>query len=439
MLSTVDAFEFPRVGVQNFQALGQNTFTDLKIAPTTHSVNVNATKVWGEHTIKMGSDFRVFQLNFTQLFFPSGQFSFNNAQWTQRNPNVASGTQGAALASMLLGIPSGVNLSHNPDPASTSQYFGGYLQDDWKLARNFTVNLGIRYEFDVPRTERFNRLSYFDETATSPLANQVPANGFFDPSQLKGAVVFVDDANRRQVDTDYDNISPRIGFAWNFAEKTVVRGGYGIFYMPSHVQAAGHSGSAGMMGYNTQSDMIVSLDGRTPFRYIDNPFPDGFNLPPGDTLGASTNLGLGIGGGTGGVFTTNQVPHMQQWNVNVQRELPGNIITEVAYIGSRGTDLLIGESGLAVRPGRPVVPEPRHRPAGPGAEPVLRDHHQPVVAAALRRPSRATACCGRIRSTTACRRSACRARSRSTTASRRAPTSASRRASACWRRTRWAS
>ena len=117
--------------------------------------------------------------------------------------------------------------------------------------------------------------------------------------------------------------------------------------MPSHVQAAGHSGSAGMMGFNTQSDMIVSLDGRTPFRTIDNPFPDGFNLPPGSSLGASTNLGLGIGGGTGGVFTTNQVPHMQQWNVNVQRELPGNIITEVAYIGSRGTDLLIGESGLA--------------------------------------------------------------------------------------------
>ena len=157
----------------------------------------------------------------------------------------------------------------------------------------------------------------------------------------------MDDDNRRQVDTDYNNISPRLGLAWNVADKTVVRSGWGIFYMPSHVQAAGHSGSAGMMGFNTQSDMIVSLDGRTPFRTIDNPFPDGFNLPPGSSLGASTNLGLGIGGGTGGVFTTNQVPHMQQWNVNVQRELPGNIITEVAYIGSRGTDLLIGESGLA--------------------------------------------------------------------------------------------
>ena len=109
-----DAFEFPRVNVQNFQSLGQNTFTDLLIAPTTHSFNVNATKVWGAHTTKMGSDYRKFLLNFTQLFFPSGQFAFNNAQWTQRNPNVSSGTQGSALASMLLGIPSSVNISHNP-------------------------------------------------------------------------------------------------------------------------------------------------------------------------------------------------------------------------------------------------------------------------------------------------------------------------------------
>jgi hypothetical protein len=347
VIDTADAFEFPRVNVQNFQSLGQNTFTDLLIAPTTHSFNVNATKVWGAHTMKMGTDYRKFLLNFTQLFFPSGQFAFNNAQWTQRNPNVTSGTQGFALASMLLGIPSSVNLSHNPSPASASSYWSGYFQDDWKLARNLTVNLGLRYEFDVPRTERFNRLSYFDQNARSPLAGVVPANAFFDSSQLTGAVVFVDEENRRQVDTDYNNISPRIGLSWNVADKTVIRSGYGVFYMPSHVQAAGHSGSAGMMGYNTQSDMIVSLDGRTPFRTIDNPFPAGFNLPPGDSLGASTNLGLGIGGGTGGYFTTNQVPHMQQWNVNVQRELPGNIITEVAYIGSRGTDLLIGESGLA--------------------------------------------------------------------------------------------
>jgi hypothetical protein len=102
-----------------------------------------------------------------------------------------------------------------------------------------------------------------------------------------------------------------------------------------------------MMGFNSQTNMIVSLDGRIPFRTLDDPYPDGFNLPPGSSLGAATFLGLNVGGGNGGVFTTNDTPYMQQWNLNVQRELPGNFIAEAAYIGSKGTNLLIGESGLA--------------------------------------------------------------------------------------------
>ena len=235
--------------------------------------------------MKFGMDYRKFMLNFTQLFFPSGQYGFGNAQWTQRDPNVTSSTQGFALASMLLGIPSNGQISHNPSPASSSSYWASYIQDDWRISKNLTINLGLRHEFDMPRTERFNRLSYFDQAAPSPIANRVPANPFFNPSQLAGALVFMDENNRRQVDTDLNNFGPRIGASWNVTPKTVVRSAYGVFYMPSHVQAAGHSGSAGMMGFNSQSNMIVSLDGRVPLRTIDNPFPDGFNLPPGNAAG----------------------------------------------------------------------------------------------------------------------------------------------------------
>lgn len=346
VVATAQAAEFPRIDVQNFQSLGQATFTDLVIAPTTHQFNLNATKIWSNHTFKFGMDYRKFFLNFLQLFFPSGQYGFSNAQWTQRNPNVTSATEGLALASMLLGIPSFGQMSHNPTPASASSYYAFYVQDDWKLSRKLTLNLGLRYEFDRPRTERFNRLSYFDPDAPSPIANQVPANPFFNPADLKGALVFVDNDNRRQLGTDKNNFGPRIGFAYNIAEKTVIRAAYGVYFMPSHVQAAGHSGSGGMMGFNSQSNMIVSLDNRIPLRTIDNPFPDGFNLPPGNVLGASTFIGLNIGGGNGGVFTVNGTPYVQQWNLNVQHELPGNFVAEVAYIGSKGTKLLIGESGL---------------------------------------------------------------------------------------------
>jgi hypothetical protein len=354
VVQTAQAAEFPRIDVQGFQSLGQATFTDLVIAPTTHQANINATKIVSNHTLKFGMDYRKFLLNFLQLFFPSGQYGFSNAQWTQRNPNVTSSTEGLALASMLIGVPSFGQMSHNPTPASASSYWATYIQDDWKLSRKLTVNVGLRYEFDVPRTERFNRLSSFDFNATSPIANQVPANPFFNPADLEGGLVFVNDEHRRQVPTDKNNFGPRIGVVYNLAEKTVIRSAYGVYYMPSHVQAAGHSGSGGMMGFNSQSNMIVSLDNRIPLRTVDNPFPDGFNLPPGDSLGAATFLGLNIGGGNGGVFTTNATPYVQQWNLNVQRELPGNFIAEIAYLGSKGTKLLIGESGLAFSQVDPV-------------------------------------------------------------------------------------
>jgi Carboxypeptidase regulatory-like domain len=348
VVGTAQAAEFPRVDVQGFQSLGQNTFTDLVIAPTTHQANVNATKIWSAHTVKFGLDYRKFFLNFLQLFFPSGQYGFNNAQWTQRNPNVSSSTEGAALAAMLLGIPTFGQMSHNPSPASASSYWAWYVQDDWKITRSLTVNLGLRYEFDVPRTDRFNRLSYFDAGATSPIANVVPPNPFFNPADLQGGLVFATDDHRRQVPTDVNNVGPRVGIAYKLTEKTAIRSAYGLYYMPSHVQAAGHSGSGGMMGFNSQSNMIVSLDGRTPLRTVDDPFPDGFNLPPGNSLGAATFLGLNIGGGNGGVFTTNATPYVQQWNLNIQRELPGHFIAEVAYLGSKGTKLLVGESGLSL-------------------------------------------------------------------------------------------
>jgi hypothetical protein len=354
VVRTAQAAEFPRIDVQGFQSLGQATFTDLIIAPTTHQLNANATKILSNHTLKFGMDYRKFFLNFLQLFFPSGQYSFGNAQWTQRNPNVTSSTEGFALASMLLGVPSSGQMSHNPTPASASSYWATYVQDDWHLSRKLTINLGLRYEFDVPRTERFNRLSYFDFDAPSPIAGLVPPNPFFNPGALRGAVVFVDENHRRQVPTDRNNFGPRVGVVYKVAEQTVIRTAYGLYYMPSHVQAAGHSGSGGMMGFNSQSNMIVSLDGRSPLRTIDDPFPDGFNLPPGNSLGPSTFLGLNIGGGNGGVFTTHATPYVQQWNFNVQRDLPGNFIAEVAYLGSKGTKLLIGESGLALAQVDPV-------------------------------------------------------------------------------------
>ncbi len=344
-LKTVaDALEFPRFDINGVSSLGQETFNDLVIAPTTHSFNTNVTKTLTQHTLKFGMDYRKLMLNFLQLSQPSGQYSFNQG-WTQRDPNQASGTAGFGLASLLIGVPASGTLSHDPTPASASSYWGFYINDDWRVSPKLTVNLGLRYDLDVPRTERFNRLSFFDFEAASPLAGRVPANPFFNPASLTGAIQFVTPENRRQFPTDKNNWGPRIGFAYSIGDKSVIRAAYGITYSPSALQAAGHTGTAGMIGYRTASSMVVSLDGRTPIAFLDNPFPNGFNLPPGTSLGPATNIGLGIGEG---VIPDWHSPYIQQWNFNIQRELPGHIVFEAAYIGSKGTRLLAGESGITL-------------------------------------------------------------------------------------------
>jgi hypothetical protein len=343
-VAEMQALEFPRIDVNALSSLGQETFNDLVIDPTTHSFNVNATKILSHHTVKMGMDYRKFFLHFLQFGSPSGQYSFTQG-WTQRDPNQGSSTAGFGLASLLVGVPDSGSVSHDPTPESSSSYWGFYVQDDWRVTPKLTLNLGYRYDFDIPRTERFDRLSFFDFDARSPLADVVPANSFFDPKDLKGAIGFVTPDHRHQTPTDFKHFGPRIGAAYNLNDKTVVRSAYGIFYLPSGMQAAGHTGSAGMVGYRTSSSMIVSLDGRTPIASLDNPFPNGFNLPTGNSLGADTFLGLGIGEG---VFIDYRNPYMQQWNVNVQRELPGTMLFEVAYIGSKGTRLLAGESGITL-------------------------------------------------------------------------------------------
>ncbi len=337
----LQALEFPRFNVGNgVSSLGQNTFTDLVITPMNHSFNVNITKITSPHTLKFGMDYRKLLLNFLQLGQPSGQYDFSEG-WTQQNPFAGSDTAGFGMASLLLGIPGGGQISHDPTPASASSYWAFYIQDDWKVTPRLTLNLGLRYDLDVPRTERFDRLSIFRLDAPSPIAGKAP--GF---PNLRGAMDFVNEKNRRQVATEKTNFGPRFGFAYRLEQRMVVRGGYGIYYSASAFQAAGHTGSAGMQGFRTSTPFISSLDGgRTPINFLRNPFPDGFNFPTGNSLGASTDLGLGLGES---VFLGNAVPYIQQWNLNLERELPGDLLFEAAYLGSKGTHLIDGEAGVVL-------------------------------------------------------------------------------------------
>ncbi len=346
--AALNALEFPTFNLSGAtDQLGQYSYTDLYEAPATHDLIANITKVFSNHTVKAGFEYRKILLNFTQFGNPSGQFNFDRT-WTQGDLNHPNTDGGFPFASFLLGLPTSGDITNDPQTATSNNYWAGYIQDDWKITSKFTLNWGLRYELEQPRTERYNRLSYFDFSAGSPLQGLVNPNACPNCGDLRGALQFADANNRTQVPNYYFDFGPRIGFAWNITPKTVIRSGYGIAYSPSVFEAAGSSGSLGTQGFSSYTNLNSTFDSyRTAAATLSNPFPGGELVPPGRSLGASTFLGQGLGGGSGSVFDSYRIPEIQQWNFNIQRELPEHITLTVGYTGQRGTHLPNGEGGTA--------------------------------------------------------------------------------------------
>jgi hypothetical protein len=356
--AVVQNCEWPQVTINgniNTFTLGQASYTTLFDFPYSHVFRGDVTKILGRHTLKMGATWEKLFVNFTQLGDPDGQFSFGSLITQQNASAGTSTTQGNGLASLLLGLPSNnsgdINFTYAT--ASSSVYSGFYFQDDWKVTSKLTVNLGIRYDIDTPRTERYNRMSYFNENAPSSLQGMVQSSSVCpDCGNLKGAFEFVgrpgSQYGRHEVATDLTNFGPRLGFAYNVFKDTVIRGGYGIMYAPSLFQAAGTSGTSGTEGFTGSSPLNISFDNYTTFAAnLSNPFPNGFILPAGaangPTSGINTDLGSGIGEG---FFISNRNPMIQQWNFNIQQQVKGNWLIQVGYIASKGQFLPDGESSL---------------------------------------------------------------------------------------------
>jgi hypothetical protein len=341
--AAAQGLEFPDLNVNGVSKLGQATFTTLLQAPTSHNLRFDVTKVLSRHTIKAGAQYNKLFMNFTQLGQPDGSFTFGDT-FTKADSRAGSvSTVGSGFASFLLGLATSGNQEHTFSAAMESSYFGLYIQDDWKVTQKLTINFGLRWDTDRPRTERYYRLSYFDIDAVSPLAGKVP--GF---PNLKGAMKFTSPDHPRQVPADLNNWGPRFGFAYKINPKTVFRGAYGILYGVSVIQAAGTSGSSGTEGFTGSSNFTASVDGGgVPFATMSNPFPLGLNLPLGAKDGPTSGAYTNIGGGIGSSFFNDWVTPMgQQWNGTLQRELPGQWIVEAGYLGSKWQHLNDGESNM---------------------------------------------------------------------------------------------
>ena len=309
----------------------------------------------GRHTLKMGGTWEKLFVNFTQLGSPDGQYSFGSSYTQQNASSGTSTTQGNGFATFLLGLPSnnGGDLQFTYSTATASTYSGGYFQDDWKVTPKLSLNLGVRYDVDTPRTERYNRLSYFDINAPSPLQGMVQSSAVCpNCGNLKGAMMFVGASGsaygRHQTPTDLNNWAPRIGFAYNPFKNTVFRGAYGILYAPSMLQAAGTSGSSGTEGFTGSTALNTSFDnGSTFVASLSNPFPTGVVRPLGAANGPISGTLTDIGNGIGDSFFIDYVnPVVQQWNFNIQHQLKGNWVIQAGYLGSKGQHLPDGESSM---------------------------------------------------------------------------------------------
>jgi hypothetical protein len=336
--AAVDRQMFPRVGVSGMVSLGGNDhrFNAFMSYPLIVSYN----KLRDRHNFKFGFEGRMIRVNVWEAR-DAGNFGFSATMTQGPNPNAASSSAGLGFASFLLGTGSSGNvlIQNWKNVASQNFYLAGYAQDDWRVNQKLTLNLGVRYDFETPRTERYDRMNYFEPTAPSPLATRVSAF-----PNLSGGVVFVgvNGNSRYQYEKDVNNLAPRIGLAYQLTPKTVVRAGYGHFFGASP-QAA--QGTVGPFGFRTENPWVTSLDGITPFNLLRNPYPQGFRPSPGAAEGLLTQVGANLQA----PLRETIVPWSQQWSLNIQRELPWQTTLEVGYVGTRGLQLSRnGEGGLSL-------------------------------------------------------------------------------------------
>jgi hypothetical protein len=336
--NNVDRLMFPRFGVSGMVTLGGNDHRYN--AFNSYPLSASLSQVRGEHSLKAGFEGRMLRVNVWEAR-SAGTFNFRANETQGPNPTTASATAGLGFASFLLGFgqPNDVLIQNWKNVAANSFYWGVYAQDDWRVSPKLTLNLGLRYDIDVPRTERYNRMNYFDPDAPSPLAARVP--GF---PNMKGGVVFVgvDGNSRYQYNWDTNNIAPRLGLAYQLNQKTVLRGGYSHIFGPSN-QAA--QGTVGPFGFRTENLWVTSIDGITPLNLLKNPYPNGFVPSPGASQGLLTQAGANLQA----PLQDTPSPWTRQFNVNLQRELPWSSAIEIAYVGTRGYDLSrVGESGMSL-------------------------------------------------------------------------------------------
>ncbi len=298
-----------------------NNCGDSEFADNVYQVNDSVSWVKGKHNLKFGGEVRMLQFNVRRLTQGSGEFDFSPAQTS--STGTATGVGGDAVASSLFGLSDTTTLNYGAFSGVRYKDFSFYGQDSYKFSARLTLNYGLRYDLDLPATEAFNRFSAVDPTLPNPGAgNILGAYTYFGTGTGRNG-------RKRPQDTYRKAFGPRVGFAYSINSKTVLRGGYGIFY---EALKEGSFADQDGLGFFNKQTVTVANGGPTQ---IDNGVTHLF-----PTLGPFTPEGQN---GNGGVIlvpaNSGRPADIQTWNLDIQRQVIGNLMVSVAYVGSKGTHL----------------------------------------------------------------------------------------------------
>jgi hypothetical protein len=347
--------QFPGISITDLAASsGQPEITARTVLDKqteTREMTVSFDKIKGKHDFRFGLDFRQ---------FPDDQVSGSTATdlsltygATYTNgplDNSPAAPRGQAMAQFLYGIPTSGSLltPAASDFADMDWLYAPFFQDNWKVTRKLTLNLGLRYEFETPESERYNRaVMGFNPSAEQPWAEQVMANYALNPTPeiapsqflLTGGLTFpgVGGHGQSLYHADYAEVEPRLGFAYQLGPHTVIRGGFGSYF-----------GSLGtrlqdviQTGFLATTNVIPTINnGVTYIANNSNPFPNGFVQPTGATLGSQTYVGNAIS-----YFNQNpRAARNEKFQVDIEHELPGHVLLDVGYAGARDYDLEVSRS-----------------------------------------------------------------------------------------------
>jgi hypothetical protein len=355
----------PQLTFSDVSQLGSPTFLPSKELQNSYTLSENLTWVHGRHTWKYGTEIRREEFTIFQPASPRGNLDFS-ATLTD-NP-AAIGTGGTGFASFMAGLTDGggINNLHNVDYFRNTYSF--YAQDDWKVTPNLVLNLGLRYELFGTVSERFNNMGNFDLSNPSDPTIIVPKGQTAQLTPFISQVVKISATGTRGlINSDLNNFAPRIGLAWQFQPKSVLRAGYGVFYGGQENGPYSNPSPGFNPPFFVNQSFVApcgapsaspALDCRVEgIPALSSGFPANALVDPNTPIFFSVDKNL-------------RTPYMQQWHLGIQREMPGNSVISVTYAGSKGTKLYTFFNGNQAEPtADPSLPTAPRRPVqSPGCQ-----------------------------------------------------------------------